>query len=88
MRSSENLNSPDDWKGKKRQRITWAAANNQPSQLCLDLDPMQMQSNVLAIYPNDQVMVTDTDESHGFLDHNFWKISPGEYLQSIENAML
>mmetsp|Transcript_101 Transcript_101/g.268 ORF Transcript_101/g.268 Transcript_101/m.268 type:complete len:99 (+) Transcript_101:3-299(+) len=87
-RSLAGLNSPDDWNVKKRQRLTWTEKNNQPEQVHLDLDPMQTQSHVLAIGPNDEVMVTDADESQGFLDHNFWKISPNEYLQSLENAML
>ena len=88
-RSLAGLNSPDGWNVKKRQRNTWDEHDKQPEELVhLDLDPMQTQSLVLAICSNDEVMVSDADESHGFLDHNFWKISPCDYLQSLENAML
>jgi hypothetical protein len=83
-RSSASFDSPDDWNEIKRQRLI---RFDKPGQVHLDLDLMQTQSHVLAIYPQDEVMVTGADDFHGFLDHNFWKISPGEYLQSLENAM-
>jgi hypothetical protein len=89
---STSFDPSDDWNGKKRQRLTWVDKNNQPEpSVHLDPDPMQIQSQIFPIctsYPNDEVMVTNGEETVGFLDHNYWKISPCEYIQSLENAML